>query len=291
MCLTQILQLVLHAIPLSRIHQVSQTRDQTQYLTLYPLQACDELQIFCSTCTPVQLAQLKFSKVLPLSAAQCGLITKSDAERLCSLLLREPSQRSPSPSSPPLPPASPAAVSPPRGDPTSFKVQHECFGDCVGVLHPQSYSFRDAKCIGRTVSAICYNLHPPEPRRVHRVSVLSLAPEVRQPQPQQAREQDLSLGLRLRQLDFLHSGQTSENFNYMNYTRTNPANARDCLKTNNIKVGFKKYFSDKNPLQIFEDYSEEEQEKYKEELESIKKRFSHFKLKRKWVSFPNGSPV
>ena len=59
----------------------------------------------------------------------------------------------------------------------------------------------------------------------------------------------------------------------------------------NIKVGFKKYFSDKNPLQIFEDYSEEEQEKYKEELESIKKRFSHFKLKRKWVSFPNGSPV
>ena len=116
-----------------------------------PLQACDELQIFCSTCTPVQLAQLKFSKVLPLSAAQCGLITKSDAERLCSLLLREPSQRSPSPSSPPLPPASPAAVSPPRGDPTSFKVQHECFGDCVGVLHPQSYSSRDAKCIGRTV--------------------------------------------------------------------------------------------------------------------------------------------
>ena len=38
-------------------------------------------------------------------------------------------------------------------------------------------------------------------------------------------------------------------------------------------------------LQVFEDYSEEEQEKYKEELETIKKRFSHTKLKRKWVSF------
>merc|ERR550519_2293652 len=110
LCLTQLLQLVLHEIPLSRIHQ-----------------ACDELQIFCSTCTPTQLAQLKFNRVLPLSAAQCGLITKSDGERLCSLLLQEPSQSSSSPSSPPPQSVSPA-VSPPRGgDPTSFKVQHHCF--------------------------------------------------------------------------------------------------------------------------------------------------------------------
>ena len=45
--------------------------------------------------------------------------------------------------------------------------------------------------------------------------------------------------------------------------------------TNTLNIG----------LQVFEDYSEEEQEKYKEELETIKKRFSHTKLKRKWVSF------
>ena len=37
-------------------------------------------------------------------------------------------------------------------------------------------------------------------------------------------------------------------------------------------------------LKVFEDYSGEEQDKYKEELESIKKRFSHTKVKRKWVS-------
>ena len=37
-------------------------------------------------------------------------------------------------------------------------------------------------------------------------------------------------------------------------------------------------------LKVFEDYSEEEKDKYKEELESIKKRFSHTKVKRKWVS-------
>ena len=36
-------------------------------------------------------------------------------------------------------------------------------------------------------------------------------------------------------------------------------------------------------FKVFEDYSEEEIEKYKEELESIKKRFSHPKMKRKWV--------
>ena len=117
-------------------------------------QACDELQIFCSTCSPGQLASLKLARVLPISAAQCGLITKSDAERLCSLLLHElPSQRSVSPSSPPPPPSSPA-VSPPRGDPTSFKVQHKCFGDCIGVIHPQSYSAPGAKCIGRLALVI-----------------------------------------------------------------------------------------------------------------------------------------
>ena len=115
---------------------------------LHLFQACDELQIFCSTCTPTQLAALKLARVLPISAAQCGLITKSDAERLCSLLLQQqPTQRSPL-SSPPPPPSSPA-VSPPRGDPTQFRVQHKCFGDCVGILHPQSYSSPGARCIGR----------------------------------------------------------------------------------------------------------------------------------------------
>lgn len=135
-------------------------------------QACDELQIFCSTCSPAQLAALKLARVLPISAAQCGLITKSDAERLCSLLVTEPgatrerhSSGAPSESAPPPAPGSPApptvapsspsgggAVSPPRGDPTSFKVQHECFGDCVGVIHPQSYSSQGAKCIGKILA-------------------------------------------------------------------------------------------------------------------------------------------
>ena len=119
-------------------------------LSWLSVQACEELQIFCSTCTPAQLLHLKHAAVLPPSAAQCGLITKSDAERLCSLLLQEPqpAKRTPTPSHTPASPPS-GAVSPPRGDPTSFKIKHHCFGDCVGVLHPQSYSSPGAKCIGK----------------------------------------------------------------------------------------------------------------------------------------------
>ena len=131
-------------------------------------QACDELQIFCSTCSPAQLAALKLARVLPISAAQCGLITKSDAERLCSLLLSEPGARErrgsgPAPGSPAPAPSAPGAggaVSPPRGDPTSFKIKHECFGDCVGVIHPQSYSSQGAKCIGKILALTSFNSNP-----------------------------------------------------------------------------------------------------------------------------------
>ena len=44
-------------------------------------------QIYCSTCTPEQMDVLKNSAIIPISASQCGLITKSDAERLVSMLL------------------------------------------------------------------------------------------------------------------------------------------------------------------------------------------------------------
>lgn len=47
----------------------------------------DELQIYCSRCTPEQLALLKKLDVIPNSTPSCGLITKTDAERLVSALL------------------------------------------------------------------------------------------------------------------------------------------------------------------------------------------------------------
>ena len=70
-CLPQILNGVLNQITLPAIHA-----------------ACDELQIYCSTCTPEQLDVFKKAKIVSNTANSCGLITKSDAERLCSRLLK-----------------------------------------------------------------------------------------------------------------------------------------------------------------------------------------------------------
>ncbi|XP_052743481.1 ski oncogene isoform X2 [Bicyclus anynana] len=96
LCLPQILTSVLTDFSLDQINRV-----------------CDVLQIYCSRCTPEQLHELKATGVLPRSAPSCGLITQTDAERLCAALLHAP-----------------AAV---RARPPGFRVYHECFGGARGV--------------------------------------------------------------------------------------------------------------------------------------------------------------
>ncbi|KAH3827295.1 hypothetical protein DPMN_129226 [Dreissena polymorpha] len=71
LCLPQIFKTVLKDLELSEINA-----------------ACDDLHIFCSRCQPEQLEILKLAGDLPSSAPSCGLITKTDAERLCNALLR-----------------------------------------------------------------------------------------------------------------------------------------------------------------------------------------------------------
>ena len=115
LCIPQILKTVLEKLSLEDINQ-----------------ACEELQIFCSTCSAEQLQELKDATVLPVTANQCGLITKSDAERLCSHLLDK---------SPPR-----ASVCDPKS-PFSFKVQHECFGQCQGLVLPEAYTSPTARCV------------------------------------------------------------------------------------------------------------------------------------------------
>lgn len=124
LCLTQVLQLVFSAIPLNTIHK-----------------ACEDLQIYCSTSSPPQLASLKLCRVLPISTTQCGLITKSDAERLCSLLLHVPNthQEQDGGVSPPRQPRTP--------DPSAVRVEHNCFGTCRGLIHPQSFTTPDSPAI------------------------------------------------------------------------------------------------------------------------------------------------
>lgn len=117
-CLPQILNSVLDQVSLNAIHA-----------------ACDELQIYCSTCTPEQLDVLKVSKIIPNTASQCGLITKSDAERLCSKLLDS------------RPPMASSMGFHATASPFSFRVQHECFGKCRGIVLPEAYTCPTARCI------------------------------------------------------------------------------------------------------------------------------------------------
>ncbi|KAL3862214.1 hypothetical protein ACJMK2_008200 [Sinanodonta woodiana] len=113
LCLPQILNTVLRDFTLQQINSV-----------------CDELHIFCSRCNPEQLETLKVTGILPLSAPSCGLITKTDAERLCNALLhRSPEKSNTLPSH------------------NSFKVYHECFGKCKGIFCPDEYTSALARCI------------------------------------------------------------------------------------------------------------------------------------------------
>jgi len=143
LCLPQILNSVLEKVSLQDINQ-----------------ACDQLQIFCSTCSADQLQVLKDATVLPVTAHQCGLITKSDAERLCSHLLDK---------SPPR-----ASVFDPKSSPFSFKVQHECFGRCEGLVLPEAYTSPTARCVEclqceglfSPQKFVCHS-HSPENRTCH----------------------------------------------------------------------------------------------------------------------------
>lgn len=124
LCLPQILNTVLRDFTLHQINAV-----------------CDELHIFCSRCNQVQLETLKVLNILPSSAPSCGLITKTDAERLCNALLHSNPERN---------------MEPPSR--SSFKVYHECFGKCKGMFNAEAYTSPDAKCIR---CCDCYGMFNP----------------------------------------------------------------------------------------------------------------------------------
>lgn len=132
LCLPQILTSVLTDFSLEQINRV-----------------CDELQIYCSRCTPEQLHELKSTGVLPRSAPSCGLITQTDAERLCSSLLHGPAASSPHK----LP---------------GFRVYHECFGGARGVCAPDLNLVQCLTCRSLYTPRrfVCHS-HEPENRTCH----------------------------------------------------------------------------------------------------------------------------
>ncbi|XP_050522698.1 ski oncogene isoform X2 [Daktulosphaira vitifoliae] len=116
LCLPQILNTVLREFTLTQINQV-----------------CDELRIYCSRCTVEQLDVLKQCNILPVTAPSCGLMTKTNAERLCFALLHR------------VPP--PPAQIPDDIVTYSFRVFHDVFGKTRGICMPELYTEKFSACI------------------------------------------------------------------------------------------------------------------------------------------------
>ncbi|XP_044523669.1 ski-like protein [Gracilinanus agilis] len=125
LCLPQVLNSVLRDFSLQQINTV-----------------CDDLYIYCSRCTSEQLHILKVLGILPFNAPSCGLITLTDAQRLCNALLRP---RTCPQNGSMLPAKSSLAQLQETG--RAFEVEHECLGKCQGLFAPQFYVQPDAPCI------------------------------------------------------------------------------------------------------------------------------------------------
>jgi hypothetical protein len=113
LCFPQILCNIFKEIPLEVINKTS-----------------NDLRIQLLLSTPEQLAEFKMANILPPNVPRCGLITRTNAERLCSELLHKPPLK--------------------KKDPNnffSFRVYHRCFGKCEGICTPELFSFHDRSCI------------------------------------------------------------------------------------------------------------------------------------------------
>ncbi|XP_066457128.1 ski-like protein [Eleutherodactylus coqui] len=125
LCLPQVLNSVLRDFSLQQINIV-----------------CDEMYIYCSRCTSDQLHILKVLGILPFNAPSCGLITLTDAQRLCNALLRPQTY----PQNGSLLPAK-NALAQIKETGSAFEVEHDCLGKCQGWFAPQLYTQLDAPCI------------------------------------------------------------------------------------------------------------------------------------------------
>ncbi|XP_028988687.2 LOW QUALITY PROTEIN: ski-like protein [Betta splendens] len=124
LCLPQVLNSVLRDFSLQQINTV-----------------CDELYVYCSRCDAEQLHILKVLGILPFNAPSCGLITLTDAQRLCNALLR-PGAALPADASGKLP----ARGLLPEGG-ASFQVEHQCLGKCQGLFVAPFYTQPEAPCV------------------------------------------------------------------------------------------------------------------------------------------------
>jgi hypothetical protein len=103
---------------------------------------CEKLHIYCSRCSQEQLNALKINSILPASAPSCGLITLSDAERLCHKLLSTYISKH-----------FKKALNDEQENRVQLKVYHCCFGRAYGIIYPHLYNNQNSQCIE------CENCH------------------------------------------------------------------------------------------------------------------------------------
>uniref|UniRef100_A0A182W7N6 c-SKI SMAD4-binding domain-containing protein n=1 Tax=Anopheles minimus TaxID=112268 RepID=A0A182W7N6_9DIPT len=108
-----------------------------------------ELMIYLYNCTDQQLQEFKRANIIPDTAKTCGLITRTNAERLCSSLLHQAHELRPR-----LKAGGGGGVM--NG---SFRVYHRCFGKGEGLFLPELYSFEEPTCIE---CAECRGLFSPQ---------------------------------------------------------------------------------------------------------------------------------
>uniref|UniRef100_A0A182PJQ5 c-SKI SMAD4-binding domain-containing protein n=1 Tax=Anopheles epiroticus TaxID=199890 RepID=A0A182PJQ5_9DIPT len=106
-----------------------------------------ELMIYLYNCTDQQLAEFKRANIIPDTAKTCGLITRTNAERLCSSLLHQAHE---------LRPRLKGGGGLLSG---SFRVYHRCFGRGEGLFLPELYSYDEPTCIE---CAECRGLFSPQ---------------------------------------------------------------------------------------------------------------------------------
>lgn len=103
--------------------------------------ACQKLQIACLESSMKQLDILKKSQLLPTGAPNCGLLTQTNAERLCAYLMDNTLAHSTPPQ------LSPNHHNYQQHKQQKLKVVHECFGKTYGHLHMSLYARSDSACV------------------------------------------------------------------------------------------------------------------------------------------------
>uniref|UniRef100_A0A2M4BRC6 c-SKI SMAD4-binding domain-containing protein n=1 Tax=Anopheles marajoara TaxID=58244 RepID=A0A2M4BRC6_9DIPT len=133
-----------------------------------------ELMIYLYNCTDQQLQEFKRANIIPETAKTCGLITRTNAERLCSSLLHQPAATASAAGS-----TGPGTSQSLKGGTVagsgSFRVYHRCFGKCEGILTPELYSYDEPACIEccecrglySPQKFVCHQHEPQEIRTCH----------------------------------------------------------------------------------------------------------------------------